>query len=1067
MFAGACPGSLSPHNHMATLVESVDRFESIGGISMEKHLLATANNATVKNAFRTFDIAVPGKGWAAVMAEVEDSAQNVFDDCESMIFDGLPLKVSEPNTAQQVFIAAIRAVLVTSKGKNDVPKTLNNLLVEVHKSTRDLRGLPPPGGQLDLVIGQLFRRIITVLAYVHPRRGSRFSLSAAADPDVVKRTVVQEELHHIRWLVDDLQWGFGDFSVVFTGKLPPSSTETHLWPWTEFLYQAKGRIQELHGSPGEEGEPKRFQDNFGRLIEVLDGLAARLCGFEERILGNTYDEVDRLLQATKASKSSLKLATNTFTEVSRCLSVFTHASDTPKNKVALARSIVIALSILQMLSSSIQGRAAHLAAVSAISKTSVLDIDETSSLDYEGIARVVGDLKSLTDSVNDAENVKGQGFASMWEKALKRYQSLTSTDLRDVANAPGAETIEDLQKAIDQNQFALVRSWAKGTEMRQALQTVLGFLHSFAGAIGKTGTFGAFFPSKAIAASVKAVLDACSGITNLNDIVLCLFKDLDFPGSLGRLKIPMTSQLAAVPDLQLVVTEMLCQFLIVMGTAHSILRRNRINRFVNYLARSPDVIANEVREFERICYNVICVLAGLIFEATYSSGGQHLAAAPSSVLAEAGPSISTALSLYRDRDATLIFPPVSAKYAASLVMESDDKERDQKRSNVPSFTPSPMGMVSSPTDSEPFHAAGTPISLVARPVQPTTRISGHVRAWSTTAGLKILCLDGGGVRGLAEILVLKEILERLSFDLDRELKPSDVFDVIVGTGTGGLIALLFGRLELSIQQAVEVYCEIFQAVYQDMAVDDGETIDKKTQRFEQKVKEIVERFTKSSETKMLSTGSPCKTSVCAIPEPTVSHARLFRSYRARVLPTVNCAIWEAARATTSIPAIFSRIKIGPSFLKESFASDGLRCNNPTMELIQELKDNLRDSGLSCLVSIGAGKPSVVSLKRDEDDSQSSMEKTLLAIATDCEQTAEAASKHFEDIVGQVAEGSGPYWRFNSDQGLQGISNVEWDHPGEMASHVNSYLAGNTVRRNIDELVDCLAKHPRLLDPGLR
>ncbi|KAH8824386.1 acyl transferase/acyl hydrolase/lysophospholipase [Flagelloscypha sp. PMI_526] len=483
-----------------------------------------------------------------------------------------------------------------------------------------------------------------------------------------------------------------------------------------------------------------------------------------------------------------------------------------------------------------------------------------------------------------------------------------------------------------------------------------------------------------------------------------------------------------------------------------------------------------------MCYNLDGLLLSLIFEATYPSGGPRLPAAPSSGPAETGPSeagpskthpsISTTLPLSRDRDETLVSPPESAKSGPHIIMEPDDESADKKSSKLTSLAPSPKRIgsgpvVSSPIDSEPSNAVGRPIYPAPHSVQPAARVNGHARTYSVAAGLKILCLDGGGVRGLTEILVLEEILERLAYDLNRDLKPCDVFDVIVGTGTGGLIALLFGRLELSIQQAVEVYCEIFQAVYQDIAVDDEESIDKKTQRFEKKVKEIVERFTKSSETTMLSKDSPCKTFVCAMPEHNLSHPRLFRSYRVRSNQSTNCAIWEATRATTAMPAIFSSIRIGPASQKEPFADGGLRCNNPTMELIQELKDNLRDSGLSCLVSIGAGKPTVVSLKRDEDDSQSSMEKTLLAIATDCEQTAEAVSKHFEETVGQVDEGSGPYWRFNIEQGMQGISNVEWNRISEMVSHVKSYLAGNTVRRNIDELVDALAKHPRLEVSGLR
>lgn len=75
-------------------------------------------------------------------------------------------------------------------------------------------------------------------------------------------------------------------------------------------------------------------------------------------------------------------------------------------------------------------------------------------------------------------------------------------------------------------------------------------------------------------------------------------------------------------------------------------------------------------------------------------------------------------------------------------------------------------------------------------------------------GLRLLSLDGGGVKGLSELL----ILERLMYVLKEESatyttipKPCEVFDIICGTSTGGLIAILLGRLELSVREAIVEY----------------------------------------------------------------------------------------------------------------------------------------------------------------------------------------------------------------------------------------------------------------------
>ena len=50
---------------------------------------------------------------------------------------------------------------------------------------------------------------------------------------------------------------------------------------------------------------------------------------------------------------------------------------------------------------------------------------------------------------------------------------------------------------------------------------------------------------------------------------------------------------------------------------------------------------------------------------------------------------------------------------------------------------------------------------------------------------KILSLDGGGVRGLSEILILQHLMSMLSFERRVEVEPWQEFDMICGTSTGG------------------------------------------------------------------------------------------------------------------------------------------------------------------------------------------------------------------------------------------------------------------------------------------
>lgn len=65
--------------------------------------------------------------------------------------------------------------------------------------------------------------------------------------------------------------------------------------------------------------------------------------------------------------------------------------------------------------------------------------------------------------------------------------------------------------------------------------------------------------------------------------------------------------------------------------------------------------------------------------------------------------------------------------------------------------------------------------------------------------VNLLSLDGGGIRGASELAILDEIMGRLKHDLSlRETpRPCDYFNLMGGTSTGGLIAIMLGRLRMT------------------------------------------------------------------------------------------------------------------------------------------------------------------------------------------------------------------------------------------------------------------------------
>src|SRR2546423_14618324 len=55
-----------------------------------------------------------------------------------------------------------------------------------------------------------------------------------------------------------------------------------------------------------------------------------------------------------------------------------------------------------------------------------------------------------------------------------------------------------------------------------------------------------------------------------------------------------------------------------------------------------------------------------------------------------------------------------------------------------------------------------------------------------STGLCLLSLDGGGVRGLSTLYILKIIMDRLNHGRKETAKPCEVFDLMGGTSTGGV-----------------------------------------------------------------------------------------------------------------------------------------------------------------------------------------------------------------------------------------------------------------------------------------
>ena len=81
--------------------------------------------------------------------------------------------------------------------------------------------------------------------------------------------------------------------------------------------------------------------------------------------------------------------------------------------------------------------------------------------------------------------------------------------------------------------------------------------------------------------------------------------------------------------------------------------------------------------------------------------------------------------------------------------------------------------------------------------------------------LRVLCIDGGGIKGYTSLLNLKRIFRTMMAEgqLDEIPRPCNVFDLIIGTSTGGLIAVMLGRLHMTIDECIAKYEQVGVEVF--------------------------------------------------------------------------------------------------------------------------------------------------------------------------------------------------------------------------------------------------------------
>jgi patatin-like phospholipase/acyl hydrolase len=84
----------------------------------------------------------------------------------------------------------------------------------------------------------------------------------------------------------------------------------------------------------------------------------------------------------------------------------------------------------------------------------------------------------------------------------------------------------------------------------------------------------------------------------------------------------------------------------------------------------------------------------------------------------------------------------------------------------------------------------------------------------------IWILDGGGVRGLSALLILRELMLQINSSLGSKrgtggltVEPHHIFHLVAGTGTGGLIAIMLGKLGMNVEECIKSYHTLSRRIF--------------------------------------------------------------------------------------------------------------------------------------------------------------------------------------------------------------------------------------------------------------
>ncbi|KAH8823867.1 hypothetical protein DL96DRAFT_1713236 [Flagelloscypha sp. PMI_526] len=307
-------------------------------------------------------------------------------------------------------------------------------------------------------------------------------------------------------------------------------------------------------------------------------------------------------------------------------------------------------------------------------------------------------------------------------------------------------------------------------------------------------------------------------------------------------------------------------------------------------------------------------------------------------------------------------------------------------------------------------------------------------------GMVVLSLDTGrfdSLNALSQLFILEDILQAYEVDNDRlenSVKVYEAFDLIVATGTGGLIAALIGPLDMTIREAMKAYRDIYSHVFPNPPMEPL-TNEERGIRLKAALQRIIKsQIGEDGLIKNLRELSPQKKiAITAMSPENLSRPTCFRTYRARRGRFPDSTLLDVLRATLSHVDEFPAVRFGDP--PETFCSSSAGFCNPLDSLYDELTTTFGSRSVSAIVSIGVGRPphpvAYIGPQPFAD------------AAADLARSCEGVHDRFQRLF---ANWRNLYSRFDVDHCDQSVA---------IPTHCRMYLGKSEVRSTLDTVAESL------------